>query len=188
MGFWMSTLSSAIGSFVSVLGALIIAKWQINKTYRMNNIPFYLKYNEAQMHINNFIWKVDYILKNTEGVERKDARKNLAEYDFLELKESIELTIKTLNDEFEEVDFGNFSEELIKINKYAPLRHYKDLNFLIFSMAVIYNALRLDCKYLVNDMPQTINLGMVRNYPARFTAKRFNKRYKKLKKELRIPE
>lgn len=186
MGFWDSTLSSAIGSFVGVIGAFSIAKWQINKTHKLNNIPFYLKFNNAQIYINKFNREVDWILKNTEGVERKHARTCITKLDFLELKQSIELTIKTLNDDVEEVSFEKFSVELIKINKYAPLMYYKDLNFLILSMAIIYNALHSDCKYLVIDIPKKIDTGSLQSRSARFALKKFKRRYKRMKKKFDI--
>ncbi|UFU00163.1 hypothetical protein KO561_04225 [Radiobacillus kanasensis] len=63
MEFWMSTLSSAIGAFVGILGAIGIAKWQMNRSHKLNNIQFYIRFNDAQIYINGFNEKVDRILE-----------------------------------------------------------------------------------------------------------------------------
>jgi hypothetical protein len=186
MGFWMSTLSSAIGAFVGVLGAFFIARWQIDKGQKLNNIPFYLQFNSAQIHINQFNEKVDRIINLTEGVERSHARILLTKYDYLGLKENLELAIKTVNKEFEEVDFNKFVEQIGEFNKNAPLVYYKDLNFLFLSMALIYNLLIEDSKSLVKDLPKKIDIPMVKGLSLGFILKKFRKKLNRMKKKLKI--
>lgn len=186
MGFWESTLSSALGGFVGILGAYFIASWQIKESQKFNNIPFYIQFNEAQLHINRFIEEVQKILEHTEGVERINARLLLTENNYLELKKNLQLTIKTINKDIKEVDFNNFVEHLGKFNQYAPLHYYKDLNFLIFSMAIIYNLLLEDSKYLIEDVSPKIDIPMSKGLSLSRILKKFRKKYKKMKKKLKI--
>jgi hypothetical protein len=167
MGFWMSTLSSAIGAFVGILGAIGIAKWQMNRSHKLNNIQFYIRFNDAQIYINRFSEKVDSILEFTER-NRKHGRIFLNKHDFLEMRESLESAIKTVNKEIDEVDFDNFIDELGKVNQYAPVVYYKELNFLFFSMAILYNLLLSECKYLVNDLPKKIDMATLKGLTIRF--------------------
>jgi hypothetical protein len=186
MGFWGDTISSSIGSFIGIIGAYRVAKWQMDKTHKLNNVQFYFQFNDAQIHINRFEEKVDEIIKQTQGKERKYARILLHSSDFHELKKCIELTIKTLNLEIKDVDFNKFPEELGEINRFAPLAYYKDLNFLVFSMAIIYNLLLFDCRNLVERLPNKIQFPMVYTLSIPFIIKKFKSRYKKMKSKLKI--
>jgi hypothetical protein len=186
MGFWEDTLSSSIGSFIGILGAYGVAKWQMGKTHKLNNVQFYLQFNDAQIYINRFERKIAEIIKKTQGTERKHARILLHKRDFIELREYIELTIKTLNYDIKEVNFDNFTEELGKINRFAPIAYYKDLNFLIFSMAIIYNLLLFDCRNLINDLPKRIEFPMLNNLSIQFMVKKFRSKYKKMKSKLKV--
>lgn len=186
MGFWESTLSSSIGAFVGVIGAVLIAKWQTNKAYKMNNMPFYIRFNESQIYINRFNEKVDDILIYIETSERKHARILLSKLDFMELKEEIENTIKTLNPEMKEVDFKDFPKTLGKIAKDAPVAYYVHFNWLIFSMVIIYNLLLIECKNIVMDPPQSIKIGNVKSLSYRKIIKSHRKKYKMLKRKLNI--
>lgn len=186
MGFWESTLSSSIGAFVGVVGALLIANWQTNKVHKMNNMPFYIQFNESQIYINRFNENVDKILIYTQTAERKNASIHLSRVDFMELKNEIENTIKALNPEIEEVDFKDFSIKLGKIAQNAPLKYYVHFNWLIFSMVIIYNLLLIECKYLIVDPPQPIKIGSVRHLSYLNIIKSHRKKYKMLKRKLNI--
>ncbi|RXY98546.1 hypothetical protein [Fictibacillus sp. S7] len=186
MGFWMSTLSSCIGSFVGLVGAIFIAIWQVKKAQKLNNIPFYLDFNKAQIYINRYIEKVEEILSKTQGIERKNARKLLSQNDYVYLKENLELAIKTVNKEIKQVDFKNFSEVVLEINLNAPLTYYKDLNFLFFTMAVMYNFVINDSKNIVRNLPPKIGLYFANDLPILFILRKFKQRYKKLKKQMKI--
>jgi hypothetical protein len=186
MEFWISTLSSAIGAFVGVLGAFLIARWQIDRGQKLSNNPFYLRFNEAQIYINRFNEKVDRIIRLTQGAERNNARILLSKLDFLELKETIELTIKTINKDLEEVDFNKFVEDLGTYNQNAPLVYYKDLNFLLLGMVCVYNLLLEDCKYLLMNLPDKIDMPMLKGLKLNFILKKFRKKYNKMLKKLKI--
>lgn len=118
-----STLSSAIGAFVGVIGVFIIARWQMNKSQRLSNIPFFIKFNNAQLYINRFDEKVEKILAITQGEKRAQARILLIKHDFIELKENIERAIKEINSDISEADFKNFVEDLGSFNKDAPVAY-----------------------------------------------------------------
>ncbi|OAH59395.1 hypothetical protein AWH48_14740 [Domibacillus aminovorans] len=188
MGFWESTLSSAIGSFVAIIGAYGVAKWQLSKSQKQINTQFYIRFNEAQVYINQFDREVEEILNITRGNERRFARIVLSEHNFKELKENWEIAIRIINPEIEEKELDDFVVVLSKINQNAPLDYYKELNGMIFEMAVIYNLLLKDCKYLVGDLPRKIDTGffMNKNLTLPFMIKRFRKKYKRMKKKLKI--
>jgi hypothetical protein len=186
LDFWTSTLSSAIGSFVGILGAFFIAKWQINKGQKLENNPYYFQFNEAQIHINSFYENVKKILEITESADRRNARILLSEIHFLDLKKNLELTIKTLNKEIREVNFNNFIEQIMILNQNAPLAYYRDLNSLIIEMAWIYNLLIKECKNLVMDLPSEIDIPMGDSLSLNLILKRFRQNYKKMKKKLKV--
>ncbi|MGG3447359.1 MULTISPECIES: hypothetical protein [Bacillus cereus group] len=186
MSFWMNTLSGTIGSFVGVLGAMGIAKWQMNKTQKLGNNSYYLHFNIAQIYIDRFDNRVEEILSLTEGAKRRDARILLHKHDYIKLKEDLELAIKTVNKDMTDINFEKFPEELGKINQNAPLIYYKDLNFIYFSMAIIYNLLIQDARYLVDELPNRIGIDMNKNLSSRFMLKKFRSRYKKMKKKLKV--
>ncbi|WP_193065138.1 hypothetical protein [Oceanobacillus oncorhynchi] len=185
MGFWLSTLSSAVGAFVGILGAFIIAKWQMNKSHKMNNIQYYMQFNNAQIYIDRFERRVNKILEYTE-TERHHGRILLNNHDFLDLRNNLSLAIKEVNKDIETVNFDNFVEELSVYNKYAPLTFYKELNFLFFSMAKIYNLLLFDCRYMVSDLPEKIEIPFSKGLTIHFMLKKFRRRYKKMQRRLKI--
>ncbi|AZU60111.1 hypothetical protein [Neobacillus mesonae] len=189
MGFWMSTLSTSIGAFIGVLGAYIIAKWQMGKAHKMNNMPFYIQFNEAQININRFNEKVDKILNYTQTAERKYARIHLSHVEFNELKEEITNTIKTLNPEFESVDFKNFHVDLGKIAKNAPLGYYTDISWLILSMVLIHDLLLKECKNILMYPPEPLdyrNFHYMNQTSYLKIIKSHRKKYKMLKKKMNI--
>jgi hypothetical protein len=188
MGFWDTTLSSAIGSFVGVIGAYLIAKWQIEKGLKFSNNGFYFRFNYAQIHINRFNAIVDMILENTQGVERTHARETLSAQYFVDLKKEIELALKTLNKEIEEIDFNNFVEELVTIVQNAPLPFYRDFYALFFGMAFIYNLLLEDCRHIVMDIDVAtrIDIPMHSNRSLNYINKKFRKKYRKMSKKLQF--
>ncbi|UFU00164.1 hypothetical protein KO561_04230 [Radiobacillus kanasensis] len=102
------------------------------------------------------------------------------------MRESLESAIKTVNEEIDEVDFNNFIEELSKFNQYAPIAYYKELNFLFFSMAMLYNLLLVECRYLVSDLPKRIDMATLKGITIRFMLKKFRKKYKKMQRKLKI--
>jgi hypothetical protein len=185
MEFWLSTLSSAIGALVGIVGALWIARWQSNKSHRLNNAQFYMQFNEAQIYINKFEEKMNKIIKYTEE-ERKHARIFLDKNDFKELRTYLEEAIKKMNIQNDDFDLDNFVIEFGKINQAAPLDYYKDLNFILLSMAIIYNMLLFDCRNLVHDLPDRIKMLNFEGVTLRFILKKFRRRYGKLQRELKL--
>ena len=188
MGFWMSTLSTSMGAFIGVLGAYFIAKWQMNKTQRLNSNAFYVRFNEAQIYINNFDNEVEEILKMIQGGMRRNARILLSKDDFVELREHIEIAIRIINPEIEEKELDDFIVVLGKINQYAPIAYYKDMNGLFFDMVYIYNSLLSECENLVMDLPKKMDIGFF-NYKSltlNFLTKKFRKKYKKMQRKLKI--
>lgn len=186
MDFWSSTLSSSIGAFVSVGGAYFIANWQLNRAQKDNNTLYYLRFNEAMIYINNFDNKVDDILHWTSGKERKFAREALSKNDFINLKENLEMAIKVMNPELADKEINEFAILLNQINQTAPLSIYKEMNGLFFWMGVIYNNLRKDCVNLVEDMPVSLDFGFFREIATNKALKQFSRKYKKLKRKLKI--
>jgi len=189
MGFWMSTLSTSIGAFIGVLGAYFIAKWQMGKAHKMNNMPFYIQFNEAQININRFNERVDKILKYTQTAERKYAWIHLSHVDFIELEKEITNTIQTLNPEFEEVDYENFHVDLGKIAKNAPLGYYTDINWLIFTMVLIHDLLLKECKYILKHSPKPLdyrNIHHMNQMSYLKIIKSHRKKYKMLQKKMNI--
>ncbi|MGE1112168.1 hypothetical protein ACQJ0K_10430 [Priestia megaterium] len=186
MGFWESTFSSAIGSFVGVGGAFWVAKWQLNKTQKQTHTQFYIRFNEAQIYLNNFEREVEEILEITQSDIRKGARILLSKDDFVKLRENIDIAVQLINNEIEENDLDDFVTILTKINKHAPSSCYKDMNDLFFWMVNTYNSLLSDCKYLVSNLPPKMDAGYGKELPAHFSIKLFRKKYKKMKKKLKI--
>jgi hypothetical protein len=188
MGFWESTLSSAIGSIIGILGAFIIAKWQMNKSQKLNNIPFYIQFNNALLYINNFNEKVEKIINIIEGEKRSKARFVLTKREYIDLQKCIELAIKELNSDITEIDFKNFIEGFAEYNKYAPVAYYKDLNFLFLSMAIVYNLILEDSKYLIKDLPDKIDIPIYnrRQSLLRFWLKIFRRKYKYVQRKFKI--
>lgn len=189
MGFWLSTLSSTVGSFVGIAGAFFIAQYQLNKTHKMNNMPFYIQFNDAQININRFNEKVDKILKYTQTTERKHARIFLSHVDFNELKEEVIHTIQKINPEMENIDFINLHIDLGKISKNAPLGHYTDINWLIFSMVLIHDLLLRECKNILMHPPRYLDYRSIAYINQSSSIKIINshkKKYKMLKKKMDI--
>ncbi|PGZ95179.1 hypothetical protein COE51_21360 [Bacillus pseudomycoides] len=185
--FLGNTLSSSIGSFVGVVGAYTIARWQLNKSQRDNNTLYYIRFNEAQIYINQFEEEIENILFFTLGKERKIARKVLTDNDFINLKQNLELTVKVMNPELENEEITNFIILLNQINQTAPLSLYKEMNDLFFWMAIIYNNLRKDCENLIDDeLPESLDLGYSNEISINLALKRFRKKYKKMKRKLKI--
>lgn len=144
---------------------------------------YYLQFNISQIYVSNFIIKSEAMISLLLGVDRKYARYTISAQDFFELRENIEKTIISLNNEIEKVDFNKFDMDIHKVNQNAPLEYYKDLNFLIFVMANIYNSLLDDAKYLVHKPPKAINLGYFRSeVPLNKQLLHLKKRYKKVEK------
>ncbi|OLO28129.1 hypothetical protein BTR23_18670 [Alkalihalophilus pseudofirmus] len=188
MDFWGNTISSAIGAFVGVGGAFVIARWQLNRAEKQNNYQYFLRFNEAQIYINNFERKIEEIIDITQSGNRGSGRFLLSRDDFLLLKEDMDTAIRVLNPKLEEIELENFSVSLGKINENAPIVLYKEMNGLFFSMAILYNLLLEDCRNLVNDIPDRVDLGYFnyRGLSLQFMVNNFKKKYKKMKRKLKV--
>ncbi|WP_167834012.1 hypothetical protein [Mesobacillus selenatarsenatis] len=178
-----------LGSFLGGIATWLIAMWQINKTQKLNNIQFYIQFNKAQIYINRFNEKVDNIMELTQGPKRGSARILLNGNDYLELKNDLELAIKTVNKDLTKVDFKEFVFELGEYNQYAPLAFYRDLSYVFFEMALVYNMLLEDSQYVVDDLPERIEIPRSpfgQQLSLSFILKSFRRTYKKMERKLKF--
>ncbi len=178
-----------LGSFLGGMATWLIASWQINKTQKLNNIQFYIQFNKAQIYINRFNEKVDRNIELTQGPKRANARILLNGSDYLELRNDLEQAIKTVNKDLTKVNFKEFVFELGEYNQYAPLVYYRDLSFVFFGMALVYNLLLEDSQYLVDDLPERIEIPRSpfgQQLSLSFILKSFRRKYKKMVKKLKF--
>ncbi|GEM_PF-5862165 len=187
------TFISLLTTSIGIIGAYLVANYQISKSLKYSSPQYLQNFNTAQVPIRYFIEIAKKISNVISTEERIEARYKIYWSDFKEMEENLFCAIQIMNPEIsDELVRKDLPSALSKINEHAPPYYYKSMNFLFYQMIYIYDSLLKESEHL-DLFGDKSNLKYISSYISgpKFTPEKideFIKNNKKKYKQLNLDQ